>query len=59
MFDGRSLAAALMLGAGAIWVGTRFVVAKESEAPYGAKMRYVPLCHEVTSDGKERLLTAT
>lgn len=30
--DGRSLAAALMLGASAIQVGTRFVVAKESNA---------------------------
>jgi len=30
--DGRSLAAALMLGAGAVWIGTRFVTAKESSA---------------------------
>ncbi|KAL4807434.1 2-nitropropane dioxygenase [Aspergillus unguis] len=35
--DGRSLAAGLMLGASAVWVGTRFVVAKESDAPRGAK----------------------
>lgn len=41
MFDGRSLAAALMLGADGIWVGTRFVTAKESEAPRGAKDRFV------------------
>lgn len=40
MFDGRSLAAALMLGAHGIWVGTRFVTAKESEAPRPAKDRY-------------------
>lgn len=32
VFDGRSLAAAIMLGAGGVWVGTRFVVAKESGA---------------------------
>ena len=30
--DGRSLAAALMLGASAVWIGTRFVAAKESGA---------------------------
>ena len=30
--DGRSVAAAIMLGAGAVWVGTRFVGAKESGA---------------------------
>jgi len=30
--DGRSLTAALMLGAGAVWIGTRFVIAKESGA---------------------------
>lgn len=39
VFDGRSLAAALTLGADAVWVGTRFVVAKESNAPKGAKQR--------------------
>jgi NAD(P)H-dependent flavin oxidoreductase YrpB (nitropropane dioxygenase family) len=32
IFDGRSVAAALMLGANAVWVGTRFVAAKESGA---------------------------
>ncbi|KAI1082948.1 2-nitropropane dioxygenase [Whalleya microplaca] len=35
--DGRSLAAALMLGAQAVWVGTRFVTAKESGASELAK----------------------
>jgi NAD(P)H-dependent flavin oxidoreductase YrpB (nitropropane dioxygenase family) len=35
--DGRSLAAALMLGASAVWVGTRFVTARESGAPQLAK----------------------
>ena len=35
--DGRSLAAALMLGAGAVWVGTRFVTAIESGASQYAK----------------------
>ncbi len=37
VFDGRSLAASIMLGAGAVWVGTRFVVAKESGASQFAK----------------------
>jgi NAD(P)H-dependent flavin oxidoreductase YrpB (nitropropane dioxygenase family) len=31
-YDGRGLAAALMLGASAVWIGTRFVTAKESGA---------------------------
>ncbi|KAI0477060.1 2-nitropropane dioxygenase [Xylariaceae sp. FL0804] len=35
--DGRSLAAALMLGAQAVWVGTRFVGARESGASDYAK----------------------
>lgn len=35
--DGRSLAAALMLGASAVWIGTRFVAAKESGASEFAK----------------------
>jgi NAD(P)H-dependent flavin oxidoreductase YrpB (nitropropane dioxygenase family) len=34
---GRSLAAALMLGASGVWVGTRFVAAKESNATKRAK----------------------
>jgi NAD(P)H-dependent flavin oxidoreductase YrpB (nitropropane dioxygenase family) len=37
IYDGRGLAASLMLGASAVWVGTRFVVAKESGAPRDAK----------------------
>lgn len=37
IYDGRGIAAALMLGAGAVWVGTRFVTAKESGAPEVAK----------------------
>ncbi|KAL6246504.1 hypothetical protein RBB50_006741 [Rhinocladiella similis] len=35
--DGRGIASALMLGASAVWVGTRFVTAKESGAPEVAK----------------------
>jgi NAD(P)H-dependent flavin oxidoreductase YrpB (nitropropane dioxygenase family) len=38
IFDGRSVAASLMLGASAVWVGTRFVAAKESGAPEFAKI---------------------
>ncbi|EAU37970.1 conserved hypothetical protein [Aspergillus terreus NIH2624] len=32
MFNGQTLAAALMLGASAVWVGTRFILAEESGA---------------------------
>ncbi len=35
--DGRSLAAALVMGAEAVWIGTRFVAAKESGASESAK----------------------
>ena len=35
--DGRSLAAALMYGASGVWVGTRFIPAKESKYPQAAK----------------------
>lgn len=31
--DGRMLAASLMMGAGAVWVGTRFILAEEAGAP--------------------------
>lgn len=33
MFDGRSLAAALAMGASGVWVGTRFVASEEAGAP--------------------------
>merc|ERR1712187_1040871 len=33
MFDGRSLAAALSLGASGVWVGTRFIACAETGAP--------------------------
>jgi NAD(P)H-dependent flavin oxidoreductase YrpB (nitropropane dioxygenase family) len=33
LFNGQSLAAALMLGASAAWVGTRFVLSEEAGAP--------------------------
>lgn len=35
--DGRSVAAALMLGAKGVWVGTRFIGSVESKAPEGFK----------------------
>lgn len=37
VFDGRSLAASIMLGASAVWIGTRFVCAEESGASQFAK----------------------
>jgi len=33
IFDGKSLASALALGASAVWVGTRFVLSEEAGAP--------------------------
>jgi NAD(P)H-dependent flavin oxidoreductase YrpB (nitropropane dioxygenase family) len=33
LFNGQSLAAALMLGASAVWIGTRFILADEAGAP--------------------------
>lgn len=41
IYDGRGVAAALMLGANAVWIGTRFVTARESGAPEAAKKRQV------------------
>lgn len=35
--DGRSVASALMLGASGVWIGTRFIVSKESKAPQSFK----------------------
>lgn len=39
--DGRGLAAALMLGADGVLVGTRFVASKESEAPEGFRQAII------------------
>ena len=33
LFNGQSVAAALMLGATAVWIGTRFVLCEEAGAP--------------------------
>ncbi|KAI9774597.1 MAG: hypothetical protein M1840_002846 [Geoglossum simile] len=33
LFNGQSLAAALMLGATAVWIGTRFILSEEANAP--------------------------
>jgi len=41
VFDGRGLAANLMYGAQAVWVGTRFVASKEAGAPKYHKDLYV------------------
>jgi NAD(P)H-dependent flavin oxidoreductase YrpB (nitropropane dioxygenase family) len=46
--DGRGLAAALMLGADGVWVGTRFVATTESAAHDGYKSRLVAASGEDT-----------
>lgn len=33
LFNGNSVAAALMMGASAVWIGTRFILAEEAGAP--------------------------
>lgn len=43
IYDGRGLAAMLMFGAQAVWVGTRFVAATEAAAPKKHKELYVTL----------------
>lgn len=42
--DGRSVAAALMLGASGVWVGTSFIPSVESKAPENWKKQSVS-CH--------------
>lgn len=37
IYDGRGLASSLMMGANAVWIGTRFVTARESGAAKAAK----------------------
>jgi nitronate monooxygenase len=50
--DGRGLAAALMLGADSVLVGTRFVACEESEAPEG--FRRAIICADGDSTVKSR-----
>lgn len=44
VYNGRSLAAYLMYGAQAVWVGTRFVASQEAGAPKKHKELYVLAC---------------
>ena len=52
IFDGRGMAAALALGAQAVWVGTRFVAAEES----GAGPRHRSMVCSTDSDSTVRTL---
>lgn len=47
--DGRGLAAALMLGADGVLVGTRFVASKESEAPEGFRQAIIAATGDSTT----------
>jgi len=46
VYNGRGLAAALCHGASAVWIGTRFVCAKEAGAPKAHKQAIVNANHE-------------
>ncbi|KAF9886171.1 hypothetical protein FE257_011996 [Aspergillus nanangensis] len=48
MYDGRSIASALMMGANAVWVGTRFVTARESAAPQQGKQAIIDASFDST-----------
>lgn len=49
IFDGRGLAAALMLGAVGVWVGTRFIATPEARAVVGYKDRILASAEDATS----------
>lgn len=49
VYDGRSLAAALMYGAEGVWVGTRFVASVEASAPEAHKKAIVSTKHGETT----------
>ncbi|VBB17617.1 2-nitropropane dioxygenase [Yasminevirus sp. GU-2018] len=48
IYDGRTLVAALSLGASAVWVGTRFVASVESSAPDPHKQAVIETQHDGT-----------
>jgi nitronate monooxygenase len=50
--DGRGLAAALMLGAEGVLVGTRFVASQESEAPEGVRKAIIEADGDATRKSK-------
>jgi len=55
IYDGRTMSAALCLGASAVWVGTRFVACKEANAP---KLHKDTVC-KITHDQTMRTLVYT
>ncbi len=48
IFDGRGLAAALMLGAAGVWVGTRFIATPEARAVTGYKDKLLAIAEDGT-----------
>ncbi|KAJ5955012.1 hypothetical protein N7501_009291 [Penicillium viridicatum] len=60
ILDGRDIAAALAMGAGAVWVGTRFVTARESAASKLGKKAIIPTskCCGLLTDGTYRIIDA-
>lgn len=55
IYDGRTMAAALCLGASAVWIGTRFVASEEANAPKAHKESVLKTHH----DGTMRTLVFT
>ena len=52
IFDGRGIAAALMLGAAGVNLGTRFIASKESPSPEEWKQAIVAAKSEDVDEGR-------